>query len=152
MRLREDLREYVYAHLQRAHEDGTPLLRPMVFEFPDPSCVNATDQFMFGDSWLVAPVLSKGSVSQQVYLPALPAGQHWQHYYTNTTSTSPGWHTVATPTVDTFPLFYRSFGSGTTGPAQASASEEAYGGFDFRGWRPGHHPDPRARTAALLAQ
>ena len=74
MRLREDLRDYVHVNLRRAHDDGTPLLRPMVFEFSDPACENATDQFMFGDSWLVAPVLSYGSKSQRVYLPKLPTG------------------------------------------------------------------------------
>ena len=42
MRLREDLRDYVHVHLSRAHDDGTPLLRPMVFEFSDPACKNAT--------------------------------------------------------------------------------------------------------------
>ena len=45
----------------------------------------------------------------------LPVGQHWQDYYsTNGTATPEGWHTVATPTPDTFPLFYRVFGDGAT--------------------------------------
>lgn len=76
---------YVHAHLLNAHENGIPILRPMVFEFTDAGCRNATDQFMFGDSWLVSPVLRDGSKAQQVFLPVLPAGQHWESYYTNGT-------------------------------------------------------------------
>ena len=142
MRLREDLRDYVHVHLRRAHDDGTPLLRPMIFEFSDPACENATDQFMFGDSWLVAPVLSYGSKAQQVYLPKLPTGQHWRNYYSNSTAAiQSGWQSIATTSLDAFPLFYRVF--------EAAGEERGYGGFDFSQWRVGHHPDPRGRSRNL---
>ena len=94
---------------------------------------------MFGDSWLVAPVLSNGSKTQQVYLPQLPAGQHWRSYYSNSTAAvQAGWQPVPTPTLDSFPLFLRVF--------EAANAQRGYGGFDFSQWRAGHHPDPRARA------
>ena len=140
MRLREDLRDYVHVHLEAAHTAGTPILRPMVFDFTDAECAAATDQFMFGDSWLVAPVLAHGSPSQRVFLPRLPSGQHWASYYSNGTAVPSGWQTVSTPSVDAFPLFYRVFASTS---AESGPTEAAFGGFDFAGWRPGHHPEPR---------
>ena len=57
--------------MKQAHEEGTPLLRAMFYEFPeDGACVDLKDQYMFGDKYLVAPVLEAGARSRSVYLPA----------------------------------------------------------------------------------
>ena len=100
---------------------------------------------MFAWAGLVSPVLSQSSTTQQVFLPVLPAGQHWQNY-TNSTEAS-GWRSVPTPSVDAFPLFYRAIdNTSSTGDVQPAG---AYGGFDFRGWHAGHHPNPRPRALQL---
>ena len=68
---REELRDYVRGLMKQAHEEGTPLLRAMFYEFPeDGECVDLKDQYMFGDKYLVAPVLQAGARSRSVYLPA----------------------------------------------------------------------------------
>ena len=68
---REELRDYVRGLMKQAHEEGTPLLRAMFYEFPeDGECVDLKDQYMFGDKYLVAPVLEAGARSRSVYLPA----------------------------------------------------------------------------------
>ncbi len=68
---REELRDYVRGLMKQAHEEGTPLLRAMFYEFPeDGACVDLKDQYMFGDKYLVAPVLQAGARSRSVYLPA----------------------------------------------------------------------------------
>ena len=68
--LREKLRPYIHRHMKRASADGTPLMRPMFFDFPgDPVCYVLEDQYMFGDDILVAPVTELGSRSREVYLP-----------------------------------------------------------------------------------
>ena len=68
---REELRDYVRGLMKVAHEDGTPLLRAMFYEFPeDGECADLKDQYMFGDKYLVAPVLEAGARSRSVYLPA----------------------------------------------------------------------------------
>lgn len=50
---------------------GAPILRHMMLNFPnDPDTWNLSDQFMLGDSLLVAPVLTEGAVSRVMYFPA----------------------------------------------------------------------------------
>ena len=59
-------------HFQKsveAHEEGTPVMRPMVFEFMnDPAVPYLDQQYMLGDALLVAPVFREDKVAQY-YLP-----------------------------------------------------------------------------------
>ena len=60
---------YIYSLAVEAHEKGTPLMRPMVFEFrKDPAAAFPEMQYMLGDALLVAPVLNEKGTSQ-FYLP-----------------------------------------------------------------------------------
>jgi alpha-D-xyloside xylohydrolase len=71
MKRREELRDYVRELMREAHEQGLPLMRAMFYAFPDdPACAELKDQYMFGDRYLVAPVLQPGARSREVYLPA----------------------------------------------------------------------------------
>ena len=70
MNRREELRDYVRELMRQAHEEGTPLLRGMFYEFPeDENCALLQDQYMFGGKYLVAPVMEAGQRSRSVYLP-----------------------------------------------------------------------------------
>jgi alpha-glucosidase len=54
-----------------AAESGKPLLRHLMLVFPDdPETWNLSDQFMIGESLLVAPVLEQGAKTRSVYFPA----------------------------------------------------------------------------------
>jgi len=69
--LRERLRPYIAERMAEAHEKGTPVIRPLFYDFPeDPEAWTVEDQFLFGPDVLVAPVLEAGARSRQVYLPA----------------------------------------------------------------------------------
>ena len=63
------LMPYLYGAMMEAHEHGTPMMRPMLLEFPeDPACETLDRQYMLGGSLLVAPIFRKdGSVDY--YLP-----------------------------------------------------------------------------------
>ena len=63
------LMPYLYAAAVEAHEHGTPMMRPMLLEFPDdPACDTLDRQYMLGESLLVAPIFREdGRV--QYYLP-----------------------------------------------------------------------------------
>ena len=71
MNLREKMRDYVRELMKAAHEDGSPVMRAMFYEFPDDkTCWDLKDQYMFGSDLLVAPVLNPGITSRKVYLPS----------------------------------------------------------------------------------
>lgn len=56
--------------MQDAHEKGTPVIRPMFYDFPeDKNCWTLDGQYMFGGSLLVAPVMEAGQRTKTVYLP-----------------------------------------------------------------------------------
>jgi alpha-D-xyloside xylohydrolase len=86
LRLREGtLRAYVQLHLLDTVASGLPLLRAMALAFPaDPGAQRpeAEDQYMFGPTYLVAPVTRLGARERAVYLPPLPEGEAWRHHYT----------------------------------------------------------------------
>jgi alpha-glucosidase (family GH31 glycosyl hydrolase) len=54
-----------------AVETGAPIVRPLLYEFPDDRETEAIwDEFMLGDRWLVAPVTEPGARTRDIYLPA----------------------------------------------------------------------------------
>jgi len=68
--LRERLRPYIRGLMQAAHDKGTPVMRPLFYDFPrDPTAWEIADQFMFGPDLLVAPVMHAGLRERPVYLP-----------------------------------------------------------------------------------
>ena len=70
MELREQLRPYTRELMREAHEKGTPVMRTMFYEFPeDSTCWEVEDQYMYGGTYLAAPILSAGERSRNVYLP-----------------------------------------------------------------------------------
>ena len=63
------LMPYIYNFVYEAHEKGTPLMRPMYFEFPDdPGCRTLDLQYMLGDSLLAAPIFNDEGIGE-FYLP-----------------------------------------------------------------------------------
>ena len=75
LQLRETMRDYVRQLMREAHEQGSPVMRAMFYEFPeDKACWELKDQYMFGPDLLVAPVMTPGAVKRSVYLPA---GSTW---------------------------------------------------------------------------
>jgi len=79
LRLRAELKPYIKEQMQAAHEKGSPVIRPLFYDFADDECSwEVEDQYMFGPEILVCPVTEAGVTSRTVYLPPLPAGKEWQ--------------------------------------------------------------------------
>ncbi len=75
LNLRYRLFHYIYGLAAAANQTGTPLLRPLVFDFrTDQQALAQTHSFMFGPGLLVAPVLEPGVAEWPVYLPPSPGG------------------------------------------------------------------------------
>ena len=67
--LKCSLMPYIFQKSVEAHEEGTPVMRPMVFEFMnDPAVPYLDQQYMLGDALMVALVFREDKVAQY-YLP-----------------------------------------------------------------------------------
>lgn len=64
------LREDFMMLSDEAQQNSMPILRHLMLEFPDdPRTYDISDQYMIGDSLLVAPVVEEGATSKSVYFP-----------------------------------------------------------------------------------
>lgn len=69
VKLKCSLMPYLYRQAVLAHEEGTPMMRPMFVEFPeDRACETLDKQYMLGESLLVAPIF-KESGEVEYYVP-----------------------------------------------------------------------------------
>ncbi|WP_411347586.1 TIM-barrel domain-containing protein [Paenibacillus sp. WLX2291] len=83
MHLRETLRPYITDLMRQAHEKGSPLMRPLFYDFPqDTFCWETEDVYMFGHSLLIAPIMEEGQRSRSIYLPS---GSDWVNAWTGNT-------------------------------------------------------------------
>ncbi len=77
--IRQNHKDYILQLAKKSAETGEPMLRPMEYDYPNQGFANVKDQFMLGESILVAPVLEKGAVKRMVKLPkgkwTLPNGK-----------------------------------------------------------------------------
>jgi alpha-glucosidase (family GH31 glycosyl hydrolase) len=74
-KLRTALFPYLYTLAHEAHVTGLPVMRHPILHFPkDPKAVAQTYQYLFGERFLVAPVVNPGQRHQDVYLPH---GETW---------------------------------------------------------------------------
>ena len=103
--MREAIRPYVMEQMKEAHTDGTPVMRPLFYDFAkDGQTWDISDEYMFGPDVLVAPILHAGQTKRDVYLPA---SEDWIDV--NTKQTYHGGQTVTVDCpIDTLPLFTRA--------------------------------------------
>lgn len=68
--LRYRLLPYLYTAVREAHDTGLPIMRALWLHDPeDPRACERSDEYLWGPSLLVAPVLRKGARSRKLYLP-----------------------------------------------------------------------------------
>ena len=102
--IRERLRPYIRDCMKLASENGSPVMRPLFFDFSeDKNCWCIEDAYMFGPDLLIAPVFEEGARQRSVYLPA---GCKWTD--ANTKQVYEGGQTVTVPApLDIIPVFVR---------------------------------------------
>jgi alpha-D-xyloside xylohydrolase len=86
-RLKNSLMPYLWAAAVQAHEEGLPVMRAMLLEFPaDRTCAFLDRQYMLGPDLLVAPVFcDEGDVD--IYVPA----GEWTSYWDGSRVSGAGW-------------------------------------------------------------
>lgn len=101
--IHQDLLEYTYAQAERAHEKGTPIVRPMIFAHPEKAeYKDMFDQYFFGPDILVAPVWLEDLAERTV---SLPDGQ-WIDAWSGEEIQGPANPIVATP-LHKMPIYIR---------------------------------------------
>ncbi|HET9648386.1 MAG TPA: TIM-barrel domain-containing protein [Microlunatus sp.] len=100
--LRYSLLPYTSTAFHNSTVDGRPVQQALVYQFQDdPKVRNVSDQFMWGNDIMVAPVVTKGATSREVYLPK---GKDWIDWWTGTRYTGDQTITVTAP-LDVMPIF-----------------------------------------------
>lgn len=104
MNIREKIRGYTRKLMEEAHIKGTPIMRTLFYEFPeDKECWEIEDEYMYGDKYLIAPILEAGVNERRIYLPV---GVQWKEcncgciYYG-------GQYITLTVSLDSMPVFER---------------------------------------------
>lgn len=119
IRLRYRLLPYLYTLAVEAHRTGAPILRPLLYEFPeDVEGWRVDDQAMVGPSLLVAPVVHPGRTYRLVYLPE----GCWYDFWTGQRHQGPAALVVQAP-LWRIPVFIRGGGALPLGPERHSTAE-----------------------------
>ena len=102
--LRERIKPYIMQQMRTAAETGTPVIRPLLFDFPaDEKTFAIGDEYLFGPDLLVAPVIEAGARSRKVYLPV---GAKWTDVNTGKEYQG-GVEVECDAPIDVIPLFFR---------------------------------------------
>jgi alpha-D-xyloside xylohydrolase len=103
-RVRMNLLPYIAREAEFAAAQGTPLMRALLLDHPDdPVAWTIADQYRFGRSLLIAPVVEEGATTRTLYLPA----GVWIDFWTGERYGGARWITVDSPW-DRIPVFARA--------------------------------------------
>jgi myogenesis-regulating glycosidase len=103
-KLHVDLMPQRLAAARQATQTGAPVIRPVFWNAPhDDQTFTIKDQFMLGDSLLVAPVVTPATTSRDIYLPK----GNWRNYWTDEQYTGKQWLKDFPAPLDMLPLFER---------------------------------------------
>ena len=94
LKFRQRLEPYLYTLFEEAHRTGAPILRPLLFEYPeDTTTYAADDEFLLGSALLVSPIARPGIEHRHVYLPA----GTWVHIWSGERHVGPAHILVRAP-------------------------------------------------------
>ena len=105
IQIRNSIKPYTKQLFEQAHKYGDPIIRTLFYEFPDDeNCWSISDEYMYGDDMLVAPITEQFSTKRTVYLPK---GARWQSAING--ETYEGGQTVkVNARLDQIPVFLRN--------------------------------------------
>ncbi|RKD13298.1 glycosyl hydrolase family 31 [Pelobium manganitolerans] len=105
LNLRYRLMPYIYAEAWQIHKNNATMMRPLVMDFQnDEVAVSQPFEYMFGKSFLVAPVAKPGLAALPVYLPK---SEGWFNFWTGAYFNGGQTLNTAAP-LDEIPLFVKA--------------------------------------------
>lgn len=102
VKLRYRLLPYNYSLSMRNSMSGIPMMRPLLMDFPKQS-MSRTDAYLWGDAFLVAPIIEQGQLQKEVLFPKGVWFDYWQNKKLNGQQK----HVVEAP-LDTLPVFVKA--------------------------------------------
>lgn len=128
-RLRYRLMPYIYSQAWWVTHDGGTLMRALVMDFPaDALAREVKDEFMFGPSLLICPVIQPSATSRTVYLPS---GSDWVDFWTGKRLAGGRFILAAAP-IERMPIFVKAGAILPLGPDEQYAGEHPHGPIELR--------------------
>jgi alpha-glucosidase (family GH31 glycosyl hydrolase) len=94
---------YVKLAVRDARDHGWPVMRHLFLDHPrDPQTWTIADEYMFGPSLLVAPVVTRGATSRTVYLPD---GAYFDYWSGERVGAAGGMTVMAQASLDDVPVY-----------------------------------------------
>jgi alpha-glucosidase/alpha-D-xyloside xylohydrolase len=111
---------YLYSAVRECATTGMPIMRPLWLHFPnDPQAVLRGDEYLWGKSVLVAPVVEKSATTRQIYLPR----GAWYDFWTG--DLVEGGREISRPVdLETMPLYVRAGSILPLGPVKQFVDEK----------------------------
>ncbi|KPI49183.1 family 31 glucosidase [Clostridioides difficile] len=104
VKIRESLKTYLKKLMKEAHEDGTPIMRTLFYEFPeDDKTWEVDNTYMLGDEILVAPIMNYKDRSRKVYLPK---GHTWENIFNGVSYEGGATYKIECP-LEEIPIFLK---------------------------------------------
>ncbi len=69
VKLHVKLKPYLMECVDRQIENGTPVIKPLFFNYDEKQAYTEKTEYLLGDDILVAPVIREGATAREVYLP-----------------------------------------------------------------------------------
>ena len=80
IKIREALKPYISTLMDKAHRFGDPIMRTLFYEYPsDNNTWAVEDTYLFGDTFLIAPIVNYKETVREVYLPI---NENWTNIWT----------------------------------------------------------------------
>jgi alpha-glucosidase len=128
--LRYRLLPYIYTLFWEATSTGAPVLRPLLYHFPnDPHTYKLSDQVLLGPSLMAAPVYRPGVEYRAVYLPA----GTWYDWWSGERYEGPT-HILAHAPLERMPMYVRAGGIIPMGPVMQHTGERSLDPLTLRVW------------------
>ncbi len=102
--LRYQLMPYIYSTSRKVTTDGAVFMSPLAYQFPEDKNVwNISDQFLFGESLLISPVVEYKARTRKMYLPE----GVWYNFWSGEAQEG-GREIVASAELDEMPIFVKA--------------------------------------------
>ena len=121
LELRYRMLPYIYSAAEQTHRTGLPLMRALWTAWPqDAKSVLIDDEYLWGDHFLVAPVLEAGAANRKTYLP--PGA--WWDFWSNR-RVEGGDEVAREVDLATIPLYVRAGAIVPMGPVRQYTGERS---------------------------